>query len=44
MFLRQIRSTDGTGTLSYLLPIDETKGTIINDPDVEDTRHIPSTS
>ncbi|MCK5572145.1 MAG: MBL fold metallo-hydrolase [Bacteroidetes bacterium] len=42
MILKQIRSTDGTGNLSYLLADNETKHGIIIDPNVEDIRHILS--
>jgi glyoxylase-like metal-dependent hydrolase (beta-lactamase superfamily II)/rhodanese-related sulfurtransferase len=40
MILRQIRSTDGTGTLSYLVADDETKKGVLIDPNIADTQEI----
>ena len=40
MILQQIRSTDGTGTLSYLLGDERTKEAILIDPNIEDVKKI----
>jgi glyoxylase-like metal-dependent hydrolase (beta-lactamase superfamily II)/rhodanese-related sulfurtransferase len=42
MILQQIRSTDGTGTLSYLVADEETKTGVLIDPNITDTQHILS--
>ena len=38
MIYKQVRSTDGTGTLSYLLADENTKESVIIDPNSEDTQ------
>jgi len=40
MFFEQLRSTDGTGTLSYLLADSTTKRAAVIDPNIEDMEHI----
>ncbi len=42
MILRQIRSTDGTGTLSYLVADEGTKKGVLIDPNIEDIQQILS--
>lgn len=40
MLLHQIRSTDGTGTLSYILADEKTRNAVIIDPNIEDLDEI----
>ena len=40
MLFKQIRSVDGTGTLSYLLADENTKKTVLIDPNIEDIQKI----
>lgn len=40
MILRQVRSGDGTGTLSYILGDDKTRSAVVIDPNIEDTMRI----
>lgn len=40
MFFEQLRSTDGTGTLSYILADSATKRAAVIDPNIEDMDHI----
>lgn len=40
--IKQIRSTDGTGTLSYLVADDQTKRAVLIDPNREDLQYIGS--
>lgn len=40
MILKQIRSTDGTGTLSYLVADEKTKVGVVIDPNLEDVQKI----
>ncbi|MEW5797602.1 MAG: MBL fold metallo-hydrolase [Bacteroidota bacterium] len=40
MLLQQIRSTDGTGTLSYILADEKTRNAVIIDPNIEDLKEI----
>ena len=40
MFFEQLRSTDGTGTLSYVLADSTTKRAAVIDPNIEDMEHI----
>src|SRR5712692_4600086 len=40
MMLRQIRSTDGTGTLSYILSDGDSKLAVVIDPNLEDLEKI----
>src|SRR4030042_4397596 len=42
MIFKQIRSTDGTGTLSYLVADDQTKHAVLIDPNREDLQYIGS--
>ncbi len=42
MILKQIRSTDGTGTLSYLVADEETKKGVVIDPNIEDVQQLLS--
>ena len=38
MIFKQIRSKDGTGTLSYLIGDEKTKNGLIIDPNIEDLK------
>ena len=40
MIYKQVRSTDGTGTLSYLLADENTRESVIIDPNFEDTQKL----
>ncbi|MEW6702776.1 MAG: MBL fold metallo-hydrolase [Bacteroidota bacterium] len=40
MFIKQIRSNDGTGTLSYIIAHEKTKNAVVIDPNVEDFQRI----
>ena len=42
MILKQIRSTDGTGTLSYLVADEQTRRAVLVDPNREDLQYIGS--
>ncbi len=40
MYIKQIRSTDGTGTLSYIIAHEETRNAVVVDPNIEDLQQI----
>jgi sulfur dioxygenase len=44
MILKQIRSTDDTGTLSYLIVDEDTRNAVVIDPNIEDLQSILDTT